>query len=118
MTMYQVKITLQAKEHLALIRDYIAIQLKAPETAKNILHLFQKHMNSLSFMPQRISCIEESPWRENGIRKIRVKNYYIYFGIIEEKKQVHILSVICTKRNQEQQLSSIQLPPETYPFSQ
>ena len=70
MAMYQVKITLQAKEHLALIRDYIAIQLKAPETAKNILYLFQKHMNSLSFMPQRISCIEESPWRENGIRKI------------------------------------------------
>ena len=41
MTMYQVKVTFQAKEHLALIRDYIAIQLKAPEAAKNLLHLFQ-----------------------------------------------------------------------------
>ena len=42
MAMYQVKITLQAKEHLALIRDYIAIQLKAPETAKKYIAFIPK----------------------------------------------------------------------------
>lgn len=62
MTTYQVKITHQAKEHLTFIRDYITIQLKSPESAKKLLHLFQTRMNSLSFMPQRISCIKESPW--------------------------------------------------------
>ena len=117
MTTYQVKITHQAKEHLTFIRDYITIQLKSPETAKKLLHLFQTHMNSLSFMPQRISYIKESPWGENGIRKIRVENYYIYFGIIEDKKQVQIIAVIYSKRNQEKQLNLEEIVTEDYPFS-
>ena len=117
MTTYQVKITHQAKEHLTFIRDYITIQLKSPESAKKLLHLFQTRMNSLSFMPQRISCIKESPWGENGIRKIRVEKYYIYFGIIEDKKQVQIIAVIYSKRNQEKQLSFAEIATEDYPFS-
>ena len=117
MTTYQVKITHQAKEHLTFIRDYITIQLKSPESAKKLLHLFQTRMNSLSFMPQRISCIKESPWGKNGIRKIRVEKYYIYFGIIEDKKQVQIIAVIYSKRNQEKQLNLEEIVTEDYPFS-
>lgn len=37
-------------------------------------------------MPQRIKNIDEEPWGSYGFRKIRVKNYYVYFWINEEKK--------------------------------
>ena len=44
-------------------------------------------------------------------------NYYIYFGIIEDKKQVQIIAVIYSKRNQEKQLSFTEIVTEDYPFS-
>lgn len=37
MDKYKIKVTRQAKEHLALIREYIATELKEPTIAKRIL---------------------------------------------------------------------------------
>ena len=35
MDQYTIRITAQAREHLKLIRDYIAVDLREPEIAKN-----------------------------------------------------------------------------------
>lgn len=108
MEKYTIKITDQAKEHLSLIKDYIVFELKQPKLAKNILNLLKEGMLSLTSMPQRIKCIDENPWRDLGFRKIRVKNYYIYFWINDEKKEVQIIAVIYVKMNQPDQLSKIE----------
>ncbi|AEF31922.1 hypothetical protein HMPREF9231_0528 [Gardnerella vaginalis HMP9231] len=34
------------------------------------------------------------PWGNLGFRKIRVKNYYIYFLVDENRKEIQILAVI------------------------
>lgn len=44
---YKIKVTRQAKEHLALIREYIATELKEPEIAKRMLDLLKAKMTSL-----------------------------------------------------------------------
>lgn len=76
---YKIKVTRQAEEHLVLIREYIATELKEPIIAKRILELLKSEMMSLQTMPYRVKCIDEQPWGELGFRKIRVKNYYVYF---------------------------------------
>lgn len=97
---YTVRITDQAKEHLSLIKSYIALEIKEPQTAKKILALLKENMKNLSFMPYRIKCIDEQPWGSLEFRKIRVKNYYIYFWVEEEAKIVHIIAVVYTRMDQ------------------
>ena len=104
---YKIKVTRQAKEHLALIREYIATELKEPIIAKRILELFKSEMMSLQTMPYRVKCIDEQPWGEIGFRKIRVKNYYVYFCVDESRKEVQILAVIYVRRDQAKQLEQL-----------
>ena len=101
---YRIKITPQAFDHLQEIRNYIECELNAPVAAKKLLLLFKDKMNQLTLMPQSYRTIEEEPWGSQGVRKISVKNYYIYYWIDEENREVHILAVIYNKRNQYQQL--------------
>ena len=104
---YKIKVTRQAKEHLALIREYIAMELKEPIIAKRILELLKSEMMSLQTMPYRVKCIDEQPWGELGFRKIRVKNYYVYLWVDENKREVQILAVIYVRRDQAKQLEQL-----------
>ena len=107
MDKYKIKLTKQAKEHLTLIREYVATELKEPGIAKNMLELLKSAMRSLEIMPHRIKCIDEKPWQDLGFRKIRVKNYYIYFWIDNNKKEVQIIAVIYVKMDQARQLEKL-----------
>ncbi len=88
METYKVRIAKQAKQHLILIRDYIATGLQQPSIAKEIVALVKSEIYSLEYMPHRIKCIDEQPWRDLGFRKIRIKNYYVYFGLMKMKKKL------------------------------
>lgn len=104
---YKIKVTRQAKEHLALIREYIATELKEPTVAKRVLELLKAEMMSLQTMPYRVKAIDEQPWGELGFRKIRIKNYYVYFWVDENKREVQILAVIYVRRDQATQLEQL-----------
>lgn len=104
---YKIKVTRQAKEHLALIREYIATELQAPIVAKRMLELLKSEMMSLQTMPYRVKLISEQPWCEIGFRRIRVKNYYVYFCVDDSRKEVQILAVIYVRRYQTKQLEEL-----------
>ena len=87
MDKYKIKLTKQAKEHLILIREYIATELKEPGIAKNMLELLKSEMRFLETMPHRIKCIDENPWQDLGFRKIRVKIIIFTFGLIITRKK-------------------------------
>ena len=106
MEQYVIRVTAQARQHLRLIRYYIAIDLRQPEIAKKLLELLQKEISTLSYMPYRVKLIEEMPWRDMGFRKIPVKNYYIYFWVNDDTREVNIIAVIYVRRDQARQLES------------
>ena len=90
------------------IRDiilYIASELAAPQAALELQDAFEEEINALSYMPDRVKLVEEQPWKDAGVRKIRVKNYYIYFVVSETQKEVRILAVIYVGREQEKQMA-------------
>lgn len=82
-----------AEEDIADQTDYIAFELKSPETAMNMVRGFRKTINSLSTFPQRHELDEDEELEKYGIRKTYYKNYKIYFLIDEQEKVVYILRV-------------------------
>lgn len=106
---YTIRITKQAREHLRSIKDYIANELLAPEAASNTIAFLRKEIKSLSEMPTRIKLTEEEPWRSEGIHRMRIKNYYVYFWIDEENSKVQITAVIYVARDQVKQLEIMKM---------
>ena len=109
MKTYKVRITRQAREHLRGIKKYIAEELLAPDAAKNTIAAIKKEIKSLDKMPERIKLTEEEPWRSEGIHRMRVKNYYVYFWIDDENDRVQVTSVVYVARNQAAQLIIMQM---------
>lgn len=106
---YDVRITVQAQDHLREIRDYIARELLAPAAAKNTIKLLGDVMAALSHMPNRVRLVNEEPWRSEGIHVRAVKNFLIYFWVNEGEKTVQVIAVIYAKRDQTSVLSQLDL---------
>ena len=102
---YRLIILPEAQKDIRSIILYIARELAAPQAALNLLDEFQKEIHSLAKMPKRIKTVDEQPWKNAGIRKTRVKNYYIYFFVDDEEMAVKVNAVIYVGRDQSRQMS-------------
>ncbi len=102
---YTVKLTAQALEQLGEIYDYIRFTLQSPDTAEKMLDTLEKELSSLSLFPNRVPLTEEEPWHSQGIHKLSVKNYLVYFWVNEGEKKVQVTGVVYGKRNQREYLS-------------
>lgn len=106
---YEIKITRQAQEQMTEIVDYISLELFAPGTAGNLLDKMENSIMALAEFPERNQLIEEEPWRTEGIRKIIVNNFLVYYWINNAERKVHVTAVIYAKRNQVEQLSKMKM---------
>ena len=102
---YKLIILPEAQKDIREIVLYIARDLAAPQAALNLQDEFQKEINSLARMPKRIKTVDEQPWKDAGIRKIRVKNYYIYFLVDDAEMAVKVNAVIYVGRDQTKQMA-------------
>ena len=102
--LYKLIILPEAQQDIRNIVLYIARELSAPQAALNLQAEFEKEITALAKMPKRIRTIEEQPWKDAGIRKIRVKNYYIYF-LVDDEMAVKVNAVIYTGRDQARQMT-------------
>ena len=109
MRTYQVEITKYAYKQMRDIARYVKIKLKNPNAAKRLLSDLKTAANSLEKMPHRIPLTDEQPWRSEGIRKMPVKKYLMYFWIDEIKSIVYITAVIYAQREQKRQLSKMEM---------
>lgn len=106
---YEVKITRQAQEQMAEIVDYISHELFAPESANNLLDKMESSIMGLTEFPERFQLIDEEPWKTEGIRKIVVNNFLVYYCINELEKKVQVTAVIYSKRDQIEQLKNMKI---------
>ena len=91
------------------IAHYIAYDLMAPEAADNLLDDLKASILKLSVLPKKYPLIEEEPWRSEGVRKIVVKNFLVYYWIDEEYNKVQVTAVIYSKRDQIKQLKNMEM---------
>ncbi len=102
---YEVKISKQAERQLKEIFQYISYILQAPGTAEKMLDLLEKEILSLSSFPNRIPLTQDEPWHSQGVHKMVVKNYLVYFWVDENIQTVHITAVVYGRRDQKQLLT-------------
>ena len=106
---YEVKITPYALRQMQEVVRYISTTLQSPENAAHWLDTIKAELASLFSMPARIPLTEEEPWHSQGIHKMVVKNFLVYFWIDEDNLRVQIIAVIYEKRDQLRQLSQIDM---------
>ena len=105
MDSYKVNITKQAEESMRNISLYIAQNLMNVSAAEGHVDAFLNAIEELSYRASTVQTIREQPWGEKGLRRISVKNYYIYFKIYEDRKEVSVLDIIYQGRDQKRRLS-------------
>ena len=106
---YRIIVTPDAIGDLAELRDYIADVLLAPDTALKYIQTIRREIGSLARMPARHKCIDLEPWHSRGVRKIIVKNFYVYYRIDDPAGTVYVLNVIYAKHDQLKALAHLKL---------
>lgn len=102
---YRIILTPEAQSDIREIVLYIAHVLAAPQAALKLQEDLRKEICSLADMPKRIKTVDEQPWKDFGIRRTRVKNYYIYFLADDADLSVRVTAVIYVGRDQEKQMT-------------
>lgn len=93
MNKYNVKILNEAKEDIKEIIIYIQTKLKEPEIAKQHSKAFKEEISKLKDTADIYNVIDNKITGKSDIRKINVKNFMIFYKIIEEIKEVQIIAV-------------------------
>ena len=107
MEQYEVKITEYALEAMRGIVHYIAYDLLAPQAAVNTLNAIRSEIKSLNTLPSRVALTDDEPWRSEGIHKMPVNNYLVYFWINEDEHIVHVTNVVYARRDQKNVLQDM-----------
>ena len=104
---YKVIVTPQAQQQLTAIKDYILLELKSPIAAKNTLSALKIAIESLDQMPNRIPLTDEEKWHEQGIHKMMVRNFIVYFIVDENEMTVYVFAIVFAHRDQNRMLEEI-----------
>jgi plasmid stabilization system protein ParE len=96
--MYSIKMDRIAEEELIAIYRYISDKLQSPITAKNMMSRLRVEINSLDSYPTG-TLAKEATQINPEIRKLKVKNYFIFFTVEEFTKTVRIRHIIYSRRN-------------------
>lgn len=89
----------RALSDLRNIHRYVAVELLAPEVAKNLSNKIMDEIDALDTMPNRNPLYDKEPWHSRGLRKLVVDNFIAFYLPVEKQKQVLIVTIMYGKRN-------------------
>lgn len=104
---YEVYLTDNAFRQLQDAIGYISTVLLEPEVAKQWSLRLKAEIMSLDTMPFRFPLIEHEPWRSEGIRKMNVQNFLVYYWVNEKANTVWVTAIVYGKRDQLSALRSM-----------
>ena len=61
------------------------------------------------FVKSKTLLTEEEPWHSQGIHKMIVKNFLVYFWIDTDHLRVWVTAVVYGRRNQRSQLEQMEM---------
>ena len=113
---YKTIILPEAQRDIRNIVLYIARELAAPQAAVDLEEALREEVKSLQKMPKRIKTVDEQPWKAAGIRRTRVRNYFMYFIVDDEEMAVKVLAVIYVKMEQKKQMDKRRMDNQRKPL--
>lgn len=97
---YRIKLTDYAVQQMEEAVRYISKTLLAPDVARKWSDRVKKEIASLGSMPRRYPLTDEEPWRTEGIHKMPVENFLVYYWIDEDAKIVWVTAIVYGRRDQ------------------
>ncbi|MGG1657978.1 type II toxin-antitoxin system RelE/ParE family toxin [Brevibacillus sp. NRS-1366] len=95
---YSIMITGPAEADLLEIVDYIADELKNPAAANQLMVKLAESILELEQLPFRYALVSDEQLAYQGIRKLVVENYIVFYIVSENNKLVTIVRVLYGKR--------------------
>jgi plasmid stabilization system protein ParE len=99
MDTYRINITDTAKQDILSISAYISNELQEPAIAVKAVNAILDAIYTLEEMPNRIGPAKDERLAEMGIRPLYVKNYTVFFRIVESAQVVDIVRVLYSRRD-------------------
>ena len=93
MDKYRVMLTARAFRDLDGIYEYIALHKGAPGAAENLIASIEDAILCLDVFPHRGAERKAGAYGGKGYRQAFVKNYTVIYRIVEEEKQVVVITV-------------------------
>ena len=81
---YPVKITEKALGDMNGIYEYIAFNLQSPENAMGQYNRIADCVLKLGFFPEKFRLVDFEPERSQGLRRMLVDNYSVFYVFKEE----------------------------------
>ena len=97
---YKVKLTNNALHQLKETIGYISKVLLQPEAARRWSDRIKIEISSLNHMPLRYPLVDEEPWRTEGIHKMNVENFIVYYWVDDVNSAVWVTAVVYGRRDQ------------------
>lgn len=101
MKIYHLVITEPAETDLKEIADYIAKELLEPSTARHLIAKISEAIFNLEEMPKRYPLVEDERLANQGIRKLVVDNYIVFYTVYERNRSVSIIRILYSRRDWE-----------------
>lgn len=98
LTKFKVFIEATAERDLFAILLYIADSLKESVLARRIYFSIKEQILTLSKLPFRYKVLEEEPYASQGVRRMPVENYLVFYVADAQKNEVHVLRVLYNRR--------------------
>jgi toxin ParE1/3/4 len=95
---YEVILETTAVIDLRGVFDYITDDIKAPEAAERVYLSIKKQILKLDHMPARYNIVQDEPYASFGVRLMPVENYYAFFIINEQEREVHVFRILYKRR--------------------
>ena len=81
---YPVKITEKALGDMNGIYEYIAVNLQSPENAMGQYNRIADRVLELGFFPEKFRRVDFEPERSQGLRRMLVDNYSVFYVFKDE----------------------------------
>lgn len=96
---YRLVITEPAERDLRDIANYIANELLEPVNARRVINRIAETVLQLELMPFRFGLVEDERLAEQGIRKLHVDSYIVFYVISESEEIVTIVRILYGRRH-------------------
>lgn len=96
---FKVLMSQPAADDLKNIAAYIANELREPAIAKKLVDKIKEVVMSLSEMPARHSLVADEKLANQGIRKIMVDNYIVFYIVSKKYETVTVVRILYSRRD-------------------
>lgn len=99
MVNYKIQITEPAENDLRAIGMYISNELLELSTAKKVVAKIGEAIIKLEELPLRNALVSDERLALQGVRRILIDNYIVFYIVTEESKTVTIVRILYNRRD-------------------